>query len=177
MTLGDVQAIIALTITVVLALCSATVLTSLLAAAKLETTTAAMTAMPLKFLMRGVVLGIVAFISANLFHSATFAFGKLIFGLILIVLSAFALYGSAALATLIANRIKHNDGGPASFLDLYKAALVCLGASLAPLIGWFFIAPIVLMTSLGAGTMLIWPADRKVSAVKPVIVAQETQLS
>jgi hypothetical protein len=114
MTLGDVQAIIALTITVVLALCSATVLTSLLAAAKLETTTAAMTAMPLKFLMRGVVLGIVAFISANLFHSATFAFGKLIFGLILIVLSAFALYGSAALATLIANRIKHNDGGPAS---------------------------------------------------------------
>ena len=93
----------------------------------------------------------VAFVLAQLgdgiggFFGGIFSLTALFIAIILLLLLS---VGLAGLVRLISDRT--NDGKPVSVGQLFRAAVLLVGAGLAPLAGWFVLTPIALFIGLGA---------------------------
>jgi hypothetical protein len=79
------------------------------------------------------------------FFGGLFSLVSLIISIVLLLLLSIGLGG---LVRLISERT--NDSKPVSMGRLFRAAVLLVGASLAPLAGWFVLAPLALFTGLGA---------------------------
>jgi hypothetical protein len=66
-------------------------------------------------------------------------------------LGSLAAVGLGGIATLVAERIGEVDPQFGSFAGLVRGATLVVLATITPLIGWFFLGPIALFASIGAG--------------------------
>ncbi len=105
----------------------------------------------------------VAFVLAQIgegvggFLGGLFSLVALIIALVLLLLLSIGLSG---LVRLISERA--NESKPVSMGHLFKAAVLLVGAGLAPLAGWFVLTPLALFIGLGATiiTMVRWVGGR-----------------
>jgi hypothetical protein len=84
------------------------------------------------------------------FFGGIFSLTALFISIILLLLLCI---GLAGLVRLIGERT--NDGKPVSLGQLFRAAVLLVAAVLAPLAGWFVLAPLALFTGLGAAIIAL----------------------
>ncbi len=63
--------------------------------------------------------------------------------------------GSAGLCGLIAKRIRDAEPGITPYSAMVKATMLVAVAWFFPFIGWFIVAPVILITSLGIGVRVL----------------------
>ncbi len=98
------------------------------------------------------VFGIVTFMILQIPNPLT----KLLGTVLLSSYFALVAIGSSGIAKLAAERMAALKGGASNLFDSYaKAALYLVIASMLPLLGWFFFAPLVLLIGGGAGMMAV----------------------
>lgn len=86
---------------------------------------------------------------------ATFV-GLITLGFVLLA----ATIGSGGIARLVSQRILKEDPAVNSFAALSKAAGLLTLACIMPFFGWFFVAPLFLILSIGAGTMALFQGKK-----------------
>lgn len=69
----------------------------------------------------------------------------------ILTLLAVSSLGSAGLCQLIAQRIRTLEPSLSPYAALTRAAMLVVVASLFPILGWFLVGPVLLLTSLGIG--------------------------
>ncbi|MBX3118195.1 MAG: hypothetical protein KF784_03955 [Fimbriimonadaceae bacterium] len=77
------------------------------------------------------------------------------FTLFMVALSV-ALMGAGGLAKVLGNRISPLDPDVSSFKNMARGGGLMVALSLVPLVGWFFFTPLMIIMSLGAGTMSLF---------------------
>lgn len=70
-------------------------------------------------------------------------------------LIAISALGGAGLCLHLSDRIRSMEEGLSVYAGLTRAAMLIVVASFFPFVGWFFIAPILFITSLGVGTSVL----------------------
>ncbi len=95
------------------------------------------------------------------------------FGFVLIaVLLATSLMGGAGLALLVGARKEAKAPDISSFSALSGGAGIMSVAWLFPVLGWFLVAPVSIITGLGAGAKVLWKRRAKeVIAEQPVAIS------
>ncbi len=78
--------------------------------------------------------------------------------LILLALSGLAVTGGAGLAHQMGKRVGELSGARTSFGSLVRGCLCFALGALFPFVGWYLIAPIALLSCMGAGVLAIRPA-------------------
>ncbi len=103
-------------------------------------------------LVNALFFGIVA-----LFFSQGGDAGGLLALLILLVLLGIAFIGLTGLVLLLRQRFypPHEESGHTLLAATSRTAAVLVAALLAPVIGWFILAPILLILGLGAGLIIL----------------------
>ena len=89
---------------------------------------------------------------------------KLIGWALLLALLVLAALGGGGMALLIGERIEKCAPRLSSFGALGRGAGLLVAAGLVPLLGWFVLTPLCLLTALGAGTLVSharWKATRR----------------
>ena len=81
------------------------------------------------------------------------------------VLLATSLLGGAGLALLMGERTAAQDEKMSSFTALSRGAGMMAIAWLFPVLGWFLVAPVSVITGLGAGAKVLWKRRQKKEAV------------
>jgi MFS family permease len=176
MTFGDVLAAIALLIAIVLSLCCGTVVVALVARRKVNEAKDKLIADPMKTVWRGVAALIATVLFFTGFESATVAPQKLLFAILLLLPAVAAIFGSAALSTLVAERLQPETPSLPDSRKIFQSALMCLGASLAPFVGWLLVLPVVLVISLGAGTGIMLPHKAGIVVAPDIQTVKEATL-
>jgi hypothetical protein len=74
--------------------------------------------------------------------------------IISLVLMLFLSMGLSGLVQLVSERT--NDGRPVSLGNIFKTAVLVVGAGLAPLAGWFVLTPLALFIGLGATILALF---------------------
>lgn len=80
----------------------------------------------------------------------------------LMLLLAISSLGSAGLCQLIAVRIRNLEPTLSPYAALTRAAMLIVVAGFFPILGWFFIGPILFVTSLGIGVQALVARNRPV---------------
>ncbi len=73
----------------------------------------------------------------------------------LMMLLAISAMGSAGLCQLMAQRIRVMEPNISPYAALTRASMVVAIGGLFPVLGWFFLGPVLLITSLGVGTQAL----------------------
>lgn len=68
--------------------------------------------------------------------------------------------GSAGLCGLIAQRIRDAEPGLSPYAAMVRSSMLVAVAWFFPVLGWFLIAPVILITSLGIGIKSLRPSKR-----------------
>ena len=78
--------------------------------------------------------------------------------------------GGGSFAKLIADRISPMSGDMPPFAALVRGGAVQAFAGLFPIVGWFVIAPLAIITAIGAGTLgLVLPHPRPEKVARPQV--------
>jgi len=170
MTFGDVLAVVASALALVVTLWAGTLVFALLFAKKARVAADAATAHPARLGFGGAALGVLAGgAGLALANAGGFAIiGWVMLGLLL----ALALLGSAGLSLLLADRMRAEDRRLRPLAALGKSSLLLIGAGLIPIAGWFALFPALLFVSLGAG--LIAVLDRRPRQAEAAVTAPLT---
>lgn len=91
--------------------------------------------------------------------------------LILVALAGVATVGASGLSLLLGQRIGEMSGARTSFGSLVRGSLAYSVGLMFPLIGWYVLAPISMISALGAGACALWPEVRFMP-VRPVPAAE-----
>ena len=78
-----------------------------------------------------------------------------------------AVFGSGGLTRLVARRVSDHGGGTSSYQALAKGGALIVLAELMPVFGWFMVMPYVLVSSFGAGVLVIFRRPVKVEVAAP----------
>ncbi len=163
MTIGDVLAVMA----AVFVLGATWAATILLTALAFPTRTARaqqkIVAGPGASLARGLGVGIVLGVLAAAFWSHPGP-ARLIGGLFLAALGALAAIGSAGIARLVGERIQSVGSHMNPFATLTRGTILYVAAGFLPVVGWFLVAPVALLLSLGGGAGAILARQEKESS-------------
>lgn len=152
MTIGDVLAVIAAVLTVGAALTATSVLLALALPERTRRVQQALTDSPKRCLARGLgVLLAVALLAGALGHHHAGPM-RLLALLLWTGLGALAALGSAGIARLLGERILQAGMDLPLFAALARGAGLVVLASVLPVVGWFFSAPVTLLLALGGGT-------------------------
>ena len=68
--------------------------------------------------------------------------------------------GSAGLALVVGDRLRAQDAALSPLGATLRGAALCVAAGLIPVIGWFFVMPVALLASLGAGVSVLFAKPR-----------------
>ena len=80
----------------------------------------------------------------------------------LMLLLAISSLGSAGLCQLVALRIRNLEPTLSPYAALTRAAMLVVVAGFFPVLGWFFVGPILFITSLGIGVQALVARTRPV---------------
>lgn len=151
MTIGDVLAAIAAIFTLGATWAATILLVALAFPVRAQRAQEALVSSPGASLARG--LGV-----ALLFLAAAGALGhhpagpvRLLAALLWACLGALTALGSAGIARLIGERIQTVGVSMSPFASLTRGTLVYVISGFLPIIGWFLVAPVALLLSLGSG--------------------------
>lgn len=78
----------------------------------------------------------------------------------LMLLLALSSLGSAGLCQLVALRIRNLEPSLSPYAALTRAAMLVVVAGFFPVLGWFFLGPILFITSLGIGVQSLIARNR-----------------
>ncbi|MGC4099392.1 MAG: DUF1800 family protein [Nitrospira sp.] len=150
MTIGDILAVIAAVFAGAGATWTATILlVSLAFPGKVAQAQEAIVTAPGATLARGLGVflgvGLIALALGSL-HAGP---ARVLGGALWVGLAALAVIGSAGIACLIGDRIETVGAHMAPFASLTRGAVLYVAAGFLPVVGWFLIAPLALLLSLG----------------------------
>lgn len=93
-------------------------------------------------------------------------------GLLLLLILGFL--GATGLVDLMAKRMMDQEGAPNRFAAVSKGAGLLTLAGLLPLVGWFLVAPVVLVAGIGAGVRGVFARSPKAAtaAVPPRVTPE-----
>ncbi len=113
-------------------------------------------------------LGVTALFSliAFVFLALPIPFSKMIGTSILLVLMALATCGAAGIALLIADRIVALDPNISRYNALVRAGAIMAIAAVFPFFGWLFVAPILVIASVGYGTSALFARAQSSVVIK-----------
>lgn len=161
MTIGDILAVIA-AIAAVAATWAATILAfALLFPAKSVDAKERLAAAPGRIFLRGLLFTAGAFLVAGIVNSSHSGPTRILAGAIFSTLLLASALGGAAIVRMIAERIKGDGGLANSFAALTRATGLYVAAGFLPVVGWFTIAPLALIFSVGAATAALFPGRTK----------------
>lgn len=95
--------------------------------------------------------GTVSLIALNIPNPAA----KMIGMMGLMGLVSLSMFGMSGLCMILAGRIRAMEPGISVYASLTKAATVIVIASFLPVLGWFFVAPLLLIVSMGVGIQAV----------------------
>lgn len=176
MTIGDVLAVMA-AVFVVGATWAATILLAALAfPAKTTLAQQKIVSAPGASLARGLGLALVLGVLAAVFWSRPGP-ARLIGGLLLAALGALAAVGSAGIARLVGERIQAVGSHMNPFAMLTRGTILYVAAGFLPIIGWFLVAPVALLLSVGGGAAAFLTKSKKATVQEGVISPAPTNVS
>lgn len=166
MTFGDVLIVVAGLAALVATLWTGTLVFALLFPRRAHAAGAAAADRPA---FRGLVGFALALVTGLLFIPFSKLGGLAIVGWVMLgVMIAVAVLGSAGLSLLVSERIRGLDSAVRPLPALGKASLLLIGSGLIPVVGWFALFPAYLFVSLGAGIAAVF--DRGALRPEPVAV-------
>jgi hypothetical protein len=174
MTIGDVIAVIVALAVVLVSLNAISVLIISTAPDRVRIGISGMTKTPWRTLLQGFAAALIALIGVVQFHSAESIPQKFLFGIILAVLASCAAFGSAVLVAFVADRLATKDNSLTPSRAIYQSGFLCLGASIAPILGWFVIAPTMLILALGSGMGVFFQFKPAQEQRLPISTTQES---
>lgn len=121
---------------------------------------------PWKGLFAG--LGVTAFFTviSLVFLALPLPFSKMIGTSILLGLMALATCGASGIALLIADRIVALDPSISRYNALVRAGAIMAIAGVFPVFGWLFVAPILVIASVGYGTSALFATAQSAVTIK-----------
>lgn len=150
-TIGDVLAVIGAILVSVLSLWAMVIALSLLFVERTQRAQRRLERAPGKVTLFGavtaVVVGGLIVALLNHPHGALKLVGWVMY-LALLVITAF---GFSGLAGLVAQRLAQLEPSLTPYGALSRGAMLCVLATLVPLVGWFVVGPLTLFASVGAG--------------------------
>lgn len=155
MTIGDILAVIAAVFLVGATWAATILLTALAFPVKAAQAQAKIVAAPGASLARGLALFLLIGLLAAAFWSHPGP-ARLIGGAFWALLGTLAAVGSAGIARLVSERIQAVGSHMNPFATLTRGTILYVAAGFLPIIGWFLVAPIALLLSLGGGVAALW---------------------
>jgi hypothetical protein len=147
--LGDVFAVVAVLVGLFLTSTATILLFGLMSPAAVERAGLRFTESPWKSLMTGLLAGLPLFFLFGVVSSLPFPLLKILgpFGMLLILLGA--MFGLSGLASVVAGRWRALDPALTPPQALSRAAMTLVGAAMFPVVGWFVLAPLMLVVGFG----------------------------
>ena len=168
MTIGDILAVIA-AISAVAATWGATLLLASLGfPSKVALAQEKMTSAPGRTFLRGLAAVFVVAIAGGIVNSSHSGPTRVIAGALWSALLILSAVGSAGIVRLIAERIEAKSPALAGFPSLTRATALYVAAGYLPVVGWFAIAPIAFIFSVGAAWSAVFGRTPKPQPVAPI---------
>jgi len=165
MLLADVLAVISLFVGFWLTGWATITIMSLLFGRQAEAAAVTIQTSPVKSGLIGAGMVATLGVLSVIFMLAPLPLGKVIGAVMFMFLFMVSFLGTAGICHIAARRVTEGYPGLAPFAALSRAAAILVTASMLPVVGWLFIAPLIVFVSLGAGT-------RSLMRRKPVMVMQ-----
>ncbi len=172
MTFGDVLSITLLIVVTVVTLWAGIVAFAVIFSRRAQVAADALTASPGKQVGIGVlVAAVVGLLSVSLMTAGgpVSAVGFAVLAAAL----ALAVLGSSGLALVVAARLREMDARYSPLSSVAGGAALAVAAGLLPLVGWFFIMPVSLFASLGAGVAALTAKLKTVTQIERQPSAQD----
>jgi hypothetical protein len=150
LVLGDVAATIALILAFAASAWSGMLLSALLFSDASRRTSDRLQKSPFGSFLWGLLGATPLFVLGLVFLNLPDAFMKLLGFLVLMVILLMGILGGGGLARWASVKVKENDGSATEYGALAKGAGLAVGACLMPVFGWFFLAPFLLISCVGA---------------------------
>ena len=160
MTIGDVLAVMAAVFVVGATWAATILLTALAFPARAALAQRKLVSGPGASAARGVGVSLVFGVLAAAFWSHPGP-ARLIGGLFLGALGALAAVGSAGIARLVGERIQAVGSHMNPFATLTRGTILYVVAGFLPVIGWFLVAPVALLLSIGSGAAALTARQAK----------------
>ena len=167
MTIGDVLAMTGFVTLLCVSLWALLVGGTLLFARRAETARMSLEATPWRAMGSGVLLVAIGGVGGVALINQPNGLLKLFGWVMLLGLLALGALGGTGVASLAGQRVRKWEPQLSPFAALRHGALLIVVAVVTPLLGWFLVAPLLLLSSLGAGYHAIFHRA-KVSVAAPV---------
>lgn len=161
MTIGDILAVIAAIVSIGASWAATILAGALLFPARAERAKERLSASPGRIFLRGLLVTAGAAIVAGVVNSTHSGPTQLLAGAIISALLLASALGSAGIVRLVAERIGGEAGQSNSFVALTRAAGLYVAAGFLPVVGWFVIAPLALVFSVGAADAALFSGREK----------------
>jgi hypothetical protein len=160
MTIGDILAVIAAILAIAATWAATIIACALLFQARSQQARDRLAAAPGRIFLRGLMFTAVALIVAGIVNSSHSGPTRILAGAILSALLLASALGGSGIVRLIAARINAADDTVNSFANLGRATGLYVAAGFLPVVGWFVLAPLALVFSVGAATAALFPVVR-----------------
>ncbi len=167
LTIGDVLAATLLVLGTALTTLSAFVLVGLLFPVRAEAAAQRVESRPWATMTSGVLVALPALALATVLGAIPSPVARALSLVVVVLLLVVAVVGASGLAKLAANRAEAANSRLSSLGGLVLGSTLLVLAALIPLVGWFVVAPIGLLTSLGAGVHALKPSSGRVPKAAP----------
>lgn len=161
MLLGDVLAVVSFVALTALALLCAMALSALLFPVRTSRAAKEIESHPWKCALVGLFLGAPIVTVGLVLYQVAHPLVRLLGVFVSLVLVLVAAAGSGGFARLVGDRLRAR-GGLSEAGGIIGGSVMVIGTSLLPLAGWFLLAPLILVISLGAGFRTL-PSKRPVA--------------
>ncbi|GIV17937.1 MAG: hypothetical protein KatS3mg022_3372 [Armatimonadota bacterium] len=166
-TIGDVLAVIGIIVVTVLSLWALVMATSILFRERTARAREQLEHSPGKVILLGAAVGLVlGVIIVALINQPAPAL-KLVGWIIYLLMLVAGAVGFSGLATLVAHRLAKLEPALTPYSALSRGALLCVLATLVPILGWFVVGPLMGFASLGAGVEALFARPHAVAPSQP----------
>ena len=152
---GDVVATLAIIMGTAVAMWGAMILSALLFPHKSAVSARRIESEPWKMGFAGLVasfiLAVPILILLNLPNPAAKTLGFIALCFVL----GISIIGSGGLAKLVSERVRESGGADRPYQGLARGGMLVVASCFFPVFGWFFLAPLAFLVTLGAGVMSI----------------------
>jgi len=163
--IGDVLAVVASLIGICVSLWATLVGTALLFSARSDRARLVAENSPWRSFGVGVGVALTIGVLSAILLANPAPLGRLLGFLGAGALCSWVALGAAGVASLLADRLQARDRDITPVAALSRAAAIIVTACLVPFFGWFFVAPILVLVFLGAGTQSVLGRERRARTV------------
>lgn len=150
MTIGDVFSVVAAILGIYLSGWAAVVAMALIFPSATERARLA-TERPVRIMARGLVILFTLGLAGAVMLASRIPALKLVGWIVVLALLCISAVGTSGIAREAGRRIQEMDPGMAEYPAFARGAAYVVGATILPILGWFALAPLLLLASLGAG--------------------------